>query len=95
MPLISLGSKLIKILTSRLNFMFNNMQQQNSSSTYATVISYTYPLLLVLSNYSKIIKDLNIDIKKPRYKNGYDIVQNINKENNYTNFNIFDIHVKN
>ncbi len=72
---------LVRHFTSRLNFMFNNMLQQNSSSTYATVISYTYPLLLVLSNYSKIIKVLTVHIKNPRYKRGFDNVQNINRTN--------------
>ncbi len=74
-------NRLIRIFTSRLNFMFNNMLQQNSSSTYANVISYTYPLLLVLSNYSKIIKDLTTDIKKTRYRNSFNRIQNINGEN--------------
>jgi len=74
-------TRLIKLLTDRLKYMFNNMLQENSSSTYATVISYTYPLLLVLSNYSKTIKDLTKDTKNTRYKNGYDRVQNINRTN--------------
>jgi hypothetical protein len=74
-------TQLIQIFTSRLNFMFNSMLQINSSSTYATIISYTYPLLLVLSNYAKIIKNLTNDIKNPRYKEGFDSVQTINNSN--------------
>ena len=61
--------------------MFNSMLQINASSTYATVISYIYPLLLVLSNYSKIIKNLTNDIKNPRYKAGFDSVETINNSN--------------
>ena len=53
-------NNLIRLLTTRISYMFNNMLLENSSSTYATVISYTYPLLLVLSNYSNIIKNLSI-----------------------------------
>ncbi len=74
-------TRLIIYFTTKLNSMFNNMLQQNSSSTYATVISYTYPLLLVLSNYSKIIKELTNKIKHTRFKRGFDSVQNITRTN--------------
>ena len=86
--IISLGSvinnlhirinRLVQLIADRLKFMFNNILQENSSSTYATVISYTYPLLLVLSNYSKIIKEFSTQIKNSKFKAGYDNIKDIN-----------------
>ena len=55
------------------------MLRDNSSSTYSTVISYTYPLLLILSSHSKIIKELSNQVKDSRFKTGYDNVKSINK----------------
>jgi hypothetical protein len=50
---------LINALTQRLLFVFNNMGNEKSTLLYANAISYLYPDLLILSNYSKIFLAIN------------------------------------
>jgi ankyrin repeat protein len=52
----------ITFINSKLLFMFNNLTQTNMSSTYATVISYTYPILLNLSKYSNLLVKMSQDV---------------------------------
>ncbi len=74
-------NRLVKLLTDRLNFMFNNMLKENSSSIYASVISYCYPLLVILSNYSKIIKEISNIAKNSRFKEGFEHINNVSEVN--------------
>ena len=72
-------NRLVKILADKLNSMFINMFRENSSTNYASVISYCYPYLLILSNYSKIIKGISNQVKDSRFQDGF---QSINTQSN-------------
>ena len=52
-------NKLINILVQKLLLVFSRMNKDKGTSLYATAISYLYPDLLILNNYSKIFESIN------------------------------------
>ncbi len=56
-------NKLINILIQKLLFVFTNINDTKGTSLYATAISYLYPDLLILNNYSKIFESINKTFK--------------------------------
>jgi hypothetical protein len=87
-------NKLVKLLADKLNNMFNNMFRENSSTSYTSVISYCYPYLLILSNYSKIIKGISNQLKDSRFQDGFERINTqstvdiIERLNNFQEFRI-------
>lgn len=67
----------VKLIADRLRFMFNNMLQERESKTYSTVISYIYPLLSILNNYSKIIKTISIQFRNSKFEEVFNEIRNI------------------
>jgi hypothetical protein len=82
----------MNVLTQRFVFIFNRMKTEKSVDLYAKAISYLYPDLLILHNYSKIFESINKTLKQ------FDtILEEINKSTNIDiknlidNFNIFKL----
>jgi hypothetical protein len=81
---------LINIITQRLLFVFTRMGEEKATSLYATAISYLYPDLLILNNYSKIFESINKKIKS--YSNIFDTIEKISEidiSDNINNFTTF------
>jgi len=83
----------IKILIDRLMFMFNNMNKDKAVKLYSSFISYLYPDLLVLNNYSKIFKKLNNNFSS--YKEIFDEIKEIDFIDTDINKNINDFSIFN
>ncbi len=100
-------NKLINYINQRFNMMFKNMIQKRSSSLYATIIGYLYPIILVLNNYSNLfikinenlIGDYNEAFKYIRavhanYRNQIQMFENYNEydiDNIIKSYNIFEL----
>ncbi len=52
-------NNLINIIIERLLYMFTIMEKEKGIKYYASYISYLYPDLLILNNYSHIFKNIN------------------------------------
>jgi hypothetical protein len=83
-------NKLINILVQKLLSVFININQNKGTDLYATAISYLYPDLLILNNYSKIFESINKTFQS--YKSIFNEIKRastIDININLTNFQIF------
>ncbi len=84
-------NKLIYILVQKLLFVFTRMDTDKATSLYSTAISYLYPDLLILTNYSKIFESINKTFESSYAQILEEINEstNIDINDNLTNFRIF------
>lgn len=87
-------NKLLNYLNERFKIMFENLFNSRSSSLYATIIGYLYPLVLVINNYNNIFMNINKSIVD-KYKENISYIPTIagelNAPNDEENYNQWDI----